>query len=73
MAAIRMIQLINLTKEYDLPSGKRGEIVAADRLNLEVPDAGRVVALDDGGSGRGGPSRASGLWAGLLQEIRAAR
>jgi ABC-2 type transport system ATP-binding protein len=39
-----MINLINLTKEYDLASGKTGQIVAADRLNLEVPD-GEVFGL----------------------------
>jgi hypothetical protein len=33
-----MIHLDNLTKQYDLPSGRSGEIVAADRLSLQVAD-----------------------------------
>lgn len=36
-----MILLENVTKEYDLPTGKAGQLVAADRLTLEVP-AGEV-------------------------------
>lgn len=39
-----MIQIENLTKEYDLPSGQAGQIVAADRLNLTVP-AGEIFGL----------------------------
>jgi ABC-2 type transport system ATP-binding protein len=39
-----MIHLDNVTKQYDLPSGKLGEIVAADRLNLDVPN-GEVFGL----------------------------
>lgn len=39
-----MILLDNLTKEYDLPTGKAGQLVAADRLTLEVP-AGEVFGL----------------------------
>lgn len=31
-----MIRLEKLTKEYDLPGGKTGELIAADALNLEV-------------------------------------
>jgi ABC-2 type transport system ATP-binding protein len=52
MAAIQMIQLINLTKEYDFPSGKRGEIVAADRLNLEVPDGEIFGLVGPNGAGK---------------------
>ncbi len=39
-----MIHLENVTKEYDLPTGKAGRLVAADRLTLEVP-AGEVFGL----------------------------
>ena len=39
-----MIHLENVTKEYDLPTGKAGQLVAADRLTLEVP-AGEVFGL----------------------------
>jgi ABC-2 type transport system ATP-binding protein len=39
-----MIHLDNLTKQYDLPSGKAGGIVAADHLNLEVP-GGEIFGL----------------------------
>jgi ABC-2 type transport system ATP-binding protein len=39
-----MIHLDNVTKQYDLPSGKLGEIVAADRLNLDVGE-GEVFGL----------------------------
>jgi ABC-2 type transport system ATP-binding protein len=39
-----MIQIENLTKEYDLPTGKAGQIVAADRLNLTIP-AGEIFGL----------------------------
>ncbi|HTU34274.1 MAG TPA: ABC transporter ATP-binding protein [Terriglobales bacterium] len=39
-----MIHLDNVTKQYDLPSGKVGEIVATDRLTLDVP-TGEVFGL----------------------------
>jgi len=39
-----MILLEHVTKEYDLPTGKAGQLVAADRLTLEVP-AGEVFGL----------------------------
>ena len=41
-----MIRLENLTKEYDLPAGAQGpaQIVAADRVNLEIP-AGEIFGL----------------------------
>src|SRR6476660_6360310 len=41
---LTMILLENITKEYDLPSGKAGQLVAADRLTLDVPD-GEVFGL----------------------------
>ena len=44
MAHADMIRLDNLTKQYDLPSGKGGTIVAADGLTLDVPD-GEVFGL----------------------------
>ena len=39
-----MIELRNVTKEYDLPPGQPGQLVAADRLTLDVPD-GEVFGL----------------------------
>lgn len=39
-----MIQLKDVTKEYDLPPGQPGQLVAADRLTLDVPD-GEVFGL----------------------------
>src|SRR5271163_1427191 len=39
-----MIELKNVTKEYDLPPGQQGQLVAADRLTLDVPD-GEVFGL----------------------------
>jgi ABC-2 type transport system ATP-binding protein len=39
-----VIRLENVTKEYDAPSGGLSNIVAADRLNLEVP-AGEIFGL----------------------------
>lgn len=39
-----MIHLESVTKEYDLPTGKAGQLVAADRLTLEVP-SGEVFGL----------------------------
>jgi ABC-2 type transport system ATP-binding protein len=39
-----MIRIESLTKEYDLPTGKAGQIVAADRLSLAIP-AGEIFGL----------------------------
>lgn len=39
-----MIRIENLTKEYDLPSGKGQPVIAADRLNLAV-EAGQIFGL----------------------------
>jgi len=39
-----MIRIENLTKEYDLPTGQAGQIVAADRLSLTIP-AGEIFGL----------------------------
>jgi ABC-2 type transport system ATP-binding protein len=39
-----VIRLNNVTKEYDAPSGSQANIVAADRLNLDVP-AGEIFGL----------------------------
>jgi ABC-2 type transport system ATP-binding protein len=39
-----MIRLENVTKEYDLPPGQVGQLIAADRLTLEVA-AGEVYGL----------------------------
>ena len=41
-----MIRLEQVTKQYDLPSDKGGELVAADRLDLDIADGqlfGRVA------------------------------
>jgi ABC-2 type transport system ATP-binding protein len=51
-ARISMIHLDNLTKQYDLPSGKAGEIVAADRLNLEVADGEIFGLVGPNGAGK---------------------
>ncbi|HKV05495.1 MAG TPA: ABC transporter ATP-binding protein [Candidatus Acidoferrales bacterium] len=47
-----MIQLDNLTKQYDLPSGKAGEIVAADRVNLDVADGEIFGLIGPNGAGK---------------------
>jgi len=47
-----MIHLINLTKQYDLPSGKSGQILAADRLNLEVPNREIFGLVGPNGAGK---------------------
>ena len=39
-----MIRLENVTKEYDLPPGQPGQLIAADRLTMEVP-AGEIFGL----------------------------
>lgn len=52
MAAIAMIHLINVTKQYDSPSRGCGEIVAADRLNLEVPDGEIFGLVGPNGAGK---------------------
>jgi len=39
-----MILLEKRDKEYDLPTGQAGVLVAADRLTLEVPD-GEIFGL----------------------------
>jgi ABC-2 type transport system ATP-binding protein len=51
-ARISMIHLDNLTKQYDLPSGKAGEIVAADRLNLDVADGEIFGLVGPNGAGK---------------------
>jgi ABC-2 type transport system ATP-binding protein len=51
-ARTRMIHLDNLTKQYDRPSGKLGEIVAADRLNLDVPDGELFGLIGPNGAGK---------------------
>jgi len=52
MAAISMIQLINVTKQYESQSGSRSEIVAADRLNLEIPDGEIFGLVGPNGAGK---------------------
>ncbi|HVO57704.1 MAG TPA: ABC transporter ATP-binding protein [Dongiaceae bacterium] len=39
-----MIQITHVTKEYDLPPGKEGKLVAADNLSLSVP-RGEIYGL----------------------------
>jgi ABC-2 type transport system ATP-binding protein len=51
-ARIAMIHLDNLTKQYDLPSGKLREIVATDRLTLEVPDGEIYGMVGPNGAGK---------------------
>ncbi len=50
-----MIELKNVTKEYDLPPGQPGQLVAADRLTLDVAD-GEIFGLV-GPNGAGNPPR----------------
>ena len=52
MARTPMIHLDDLTKQYDLPSGNAGEILAADRLNLEVPDGELFGLVGPNGAGK---------------------
>lgn len=52
MTATLMIHLDNVTKQYDLPSGKSGEILAADRLNLDVPDGELFGLVGPNGAGK---------------------
>ncbi len=47
-----MLHLENLTKEYDVPSGKRGEIIAADDLNLDVADGQLFGLVGPNGAGK---------------------
>lgn len=47
-----MIHLSNLTKQYDPPSGKSGQILAADRLNLRVPDGEIFGLVGPNGAGK---------------------
>jgi len=47
-----MIRLDNLTKQYDLPSGKAGAILAADRLTFEVPDGEIFGLVGPNGAGK---------------------
>src|SRR5271169_6290134 len=58
-----MIELKNVTKEYDLPPGQPGQLVAADRLTLDVPD-GEVFGLV--GPNGAGKSTALKMICGLL-------
>ncbi len=39
-----MIRLEHLTKEYDMPGGKAGKLVAANALDLHVPQ-GEIFGL----------------------------
>jgi len=52
MAPAFMIHLHNLTKQYDPPSGKAGEILAADRLTLEVADGEIFGLVGPNGAGK---------------------
>ncbi|MGA9882607.1 MAG: ABC transporter ATP-binding protein [Candidatus Acidiferrales bacterium] len=47
-----MIQLVDLTKQYDLPSGNNGQILATDRLNLQVPDGEIFGLVGPNGAGK---------------------
>jgi ABC-2 type transport system ATP-binding protein len=58
-----MLRLIDLTREYDADGGPQGRVLAADRLNLEVP-AGEVFGLV--GPNGAGKSTALKMICGLL-------
>ncbi len=47
-----MIRLENLTKEYDLPSGRQGVVIATDRLNLEIADGEIFGLIGPNGAGK---------------------
>ncbi|MGA2419587.1 MAG: ABC transporter ATP-binding protein [Candidatus Acidiferrum sp.] len=47
-----MIELKNVTKEYDLPPGQPGQLVAADRLTLDVPDGEIFGLVGPNGAGK---------------------
>ena len=47
-----MIRLENVTKEYDLPTGQAGQLVAADRLTLEVPACEVFGLVGPNGAGK---------------------
>jgi ABC-2 type transport system ATP-binding protein len=46
-----MIHIENLTKEYDV-SGKRGQVLAADRLTFEIPDGEIFGLVGPNGAGK---------------------
>ncbi len=50
--ALIMIRLENVTKEYDLPTGQAGQLVAADRLTLEVPACEVFGLVGPNGAGK---------------------
>jgi ABC-2 type transport system ATP-binding protein len=47
-----MIELKNVTKEYDLPPGQPGQLVAADRLTLDVADREIFGLVGPNGAGK---------------------
>lgn len=52
MSRPAMVHLEYLTKQYDLPSGKDGTVVAADALNLDVPDGELFGLVGPNGAGK---------------------
>src|SRR5208282_982260 len=47
-----MIELKDVTKEYDLPPGQPGQLVAADRLTLDVADGEIFGLVGPNGAGK---------------------
>jgi len=47
-----MIKLEQVTKQYDLPSEKGGELVAADRLDLDIADGELFGLIGPNGAGK---------------------
>src|ERR1700722_17202365 len=50
-----MIKLEQVTKQYDLPSDKGGELVAADRLDLNIADGELFGLIGPNGAGKTTP------------------
>lgn len=47
-----MIHIENVTKEYDLPRGQTGQLIAADNLSLEVPTGEIFGVVGPNGAGK---------------------
>ena len=49
---LQMIRLENVSKEYDLPPGQPGKLVAADRLTVNVPSSEVFGLVGPNGAGK---------------------